>query len=128
MTEIDLNSLLKQSMTKENLDTLLKDWGKYNQIFDRVNETLTKLEKLGILPAIIRVAGKRAGIENIDAPLRNEMAVIAISPVHRSFFELCNQLQNNDIFQLMNLVLNAQKQSQINEKDKGNDKVQGDEK
>ena len=100
-----LNTVLDKALDKDNLDKLLKDWDRYNKIFDRVNETINKLDKIGLLPAIVRAVGKKYDIPDIEQPLHNPLNIIAQSPIHKLLFEEMNQIPEPQIKEMYNQAL-----------------------
>lgn len=108
-----LSQVLNAALTKDNLETLLKDWDRYNKIFDRVNETITKLDRIGILPAIIRGVGKKYDIADIDKPLNDSLMIQAASGIHKLFFSELNQVPEDIVKQMYQQALKASDSASI---------------
>lgn len=107
-----LSQVLNAALTKDNLETLLKDWDRYNKIFDRVNETITKLDRIGILPVIIRGVGKKYDID-VDKPLNDPLAIQAASSIHKLFFSELNQVPEDIVKQMYQQALKASDSASI---------------
>jgi len=102
-----LSDVVAKAATPENLDKLLKDWDKYNKIFDRVNDTIEKLNRLGLIPAIVRGIGKKYEIPDIDKPLSDPLAISAASPIHKLFFSELNNVPEEQIKEMFKQVMHA---------------------
>lgn len=76
----------------DKLGNVLKEVEKYEKILDKVSGITMRLNRIGVLPAILRIAGQKSGIENIDAPLpqASELSVVAASPTHLLMFKELN--------------------------------------
>ena len=68
----------------DKVGDVLKEFEKYEKILDKISGITMRLNRIGVLPAIIRVAGVKSGIKNIDAPLpqQSELSIEAKSPAH----------------------------------------------
>lgn len=121
--EVSLGSLL-QGMDVNKLDSVLSTISKYEKIFDKVSGMITKLDKIGVIPAIIRVAGNKANIPDLDKPLVDPLSIHATTGTHHVFFAELNKLPENiiaDMYKQM-LVMAAQSEAEtvkVKEKDEG---------
>ena len=115
-----LSQVIAQAATPENLDKLLKDWDKYNKIFDRVNETIEKLNRLGLIPAIVRGIGKKYEIADIDKPLSDPLAISAASPIHKLFFSELNNVPEEQIKEMFKNAMHAAEEHEHKEANGGN--------
>jgi hypothetical protein len=109
--EVSLGSLL-QGMDIDKVDGMLNTLTKYEKIFDKVSGLVTKLDKMGVIPAVIRVAGVKANIPDLDKPLVDPLSVHATTGTHHVFFAELNKLPENiiaDMYKQM-LIISAQKQ------------------
>lgn len=93
---IGLGSLLKDTKP-EDLDKFLSTFTKYERIFDKAMGMIEKLDKMGILPAAIRTAGVKAGIQDVDRPLKNPLGMVATSPTHYEFYRFLNKIPSDKI-------------------------------
>ena len=110
--EVSLGSIL-QGMDIDKVDGMLSTLTKYEKIFDKVSGLVTKLDKMGVIPAIIRVAGNKANIPDLDKPLVDPLNVHASSGTHHVFYAELNKLPEkiiSDMYKQM-LVLAAQAES-----------------
>lgn len=71
----------------------LKEFEKYEKLLDKVSGITMRLNRIGVLPAILRIAGQKSGITNLDAPLPkvSELQIIAASPMHLLMFKELNK-------------------------------------
>ena len=85
---------MMQNMDVDKVGSVLKEFEKYEKLLDKVSGITMRLNRIGVLPAIIRIAGVKSGVQNLDAPLpkQSELSIEAKSPVHLLMFkELNNQ-------------------------------------
>jgi hypothetical protein len=85
---------MMQNMDVDKVGSVLKEFEKYEKILDKVSGITMRLNRIGVLPAILRIAGQKSGIENLDAPLpkQSPLSIDAKSPMHLLMFkELNNQ-------------------------------------
>lgn len=78
----------------DKVGKVLKEVEKYEKILDKVSGITMRLNRIGVLPAVLRIAGQKSGVTNIDAPLprQSELSIDAKSPMHLLMFkELNNQ-------------------------------------
>ena len=76
----------------DKVGNVLKEFEKYEKLLDKVSGITMRLNRIGVLPAILRIAGQKSGIENIDAPLpqASELSIDAASPTHLLMFKELN--------------------------------------
>lgn len=115
--EISLGSLM-QDMDVDKVDGFLKTISKYEKIFDKVSAMFTKLDKMGVVPAIIRVAGNKANIPDIDKPLNNPLSIQATTGTHMMFFKELNAIPENVISEMYQQMLLAAAKAKAKDKDK----------
>ena len=107
--EVSLGSIL-QGMDIDKVDGMLSTLTKYEKMFDKVSGLITKLDKIGVIPAIIRVAGVKGNIPDLDKPLVDPLSVHATTGTHLVFFAELNKLPENivaDMYKQM-LILSQQ--------------------
>lgn len=99
-----------QNVDVDKMGNVLKELEKYEKIFDKVSGLITRLDKTGILPAILRIAGQKSGIENIDAPLpqKNPLSIDSNSPAHLMMFQELNKLSPEQIQGMYKQALEAE--------------------
>lgn len=110
--EVSLGSLI-QGMDIDKVDGMLSTLTKYEKIFDKVSGLVTKLDKIGVIPAIIRVAGVKANIPDLDKPLVDPLSVHATSGTHHVFFTELNKLPENIIADMYKQMLVMAAQAEI---------------
>ena len=101
----------------DKVGKVLKEVEKYEKILDKISGITMRLNRIGVLPAVLRIAGQKSGIKNIDAPLpqQNPLNIDAASPMHLLMFKELNTQPEEVISNLYkNAVLVGAKQ----EKDK----------
>ena len=109
---VNLLSMLND-VDVDKVGNVLKEFEKYEKLLDKVSGITMRLNRIGVLPAIIRIAGQKSGVQNIDAPLpqQSALSIDAKSPIHLLMFkELNNQPENviSDLYK--NAVLASEKQ------------------
>ena len=76
----------------DKVGSVLKEVEKYEKILDKVSGITMRLNRIGVLPAILRIAGQKSGVQNIDAPLpqQSALSIDAASPMHLLMFKELN--------------------------------------
>ena len=76
----------------DKVGSVLKEFEKYEKLLDKISGIIVRFNRIGVLPAIIRIAGQKSGIQNIDAPLprQSELNIEAKSPMHLLMFKELN--------------------------------------
>lgn len=97
MEEENLLSMLN-TVDVDKVGKVLAEFEKYEKLLDKVSGITMRLNRIGVLPAIIRIAGQKSGITNIDAPLpqQNPLSLDAASPTHLLMFKELNK-QNEEV-------------------------------
>jgi len=98
---VNLLSMLND-VDVDKVGNVLKEFEKYEKLLDKVSGITMRLNRIGVLPAIIRIAGQKSGIQNIDAPLpqQSELSIEAKSPIHLLMFKELNSQPENVISDL----------------------------
>ena len=97
----------------DKVGSVLKEFEKYEKILDKVSGITMRLNRIGVLPAILRIAGQKSGIENIDAPLpqQSPLNIDAATPMHLLMFKELNEHPEAVISELYkNAVIAGEKQ------------------
>lgn len=101
MTEEGSQNLLDimSNVDVDKVGNVLKEFEKYEKILDKISGITMRLNRIGVLPAILRIAGQKSGIENLDAPLpkQSPLNVDAASPMHLLIFKSLNKQPENII-------------------------------
>lgn len=79
-----------------DLDSFLSTLSKYERLLDKVMSIYNRLDRSGVIPVILRIVGKKAEID-VDKPITNPLNIVAKSAVHKAFFEMMNDLSEEDI-------------------------------
>ena len=96
----------------DKVGSVLKEVEKYEKILDKVSGITMKLNRIGVLPAILRIAGQKSGVKNIDAPLpqQSPLNIEAASSIHLLMFKTLNKQPEEIISELYeNAVLTSAK-------------------
>ena len=93
----------------DKVGDVLKEFEKYEKILDKISGITMRLNRIGVLPAIIRIAGVKSGIKDIDAPLpqQSELSIDAKSSMHLLMFTELNKQPEaviNEMFKQMVLA------------------------
>ena len=104
---------MMNSIDVDKVGSVLKEFEKYEKILDKVSGITMRLNRIGVLPAILRIAGQKSGIKDIDAPLpqQSALSIDAASSMHLLMFkELNTQTESviNDLYK--NAILAGEKQ------------------
>ena len=105
----------------DKVGKVLKEVEKYEKILDKVSGITMRLNRIGVLPAILRIAGEKSGIKNIDAPLpqQNPLSIDAASPMHLLMFKDLNKQPEDVINELYkNAILAWGKKEKEEKKEK----------
>ena len=83
---------MMQNMDVDKVGSVLKEFEKYEKILDKVSGITMRLNRIGVLPAILRIAGQKSGIKDLDAPLprQSPLSIDAASPTHLLMFKELN--------------------------------------
>jgi hypothetical protein len=120
--EMVQSGLARGEVNPDEIIKIIKNIEKYEALIDKVSGLIARLNRLGVIPAIIRVAGKKMDIPDIDKPIQNPLMIIATTPLHYTFYEQLNQLDEKQVKDVMitlqQLSLKAQKRMKREEKKK----------
>ena len=93
MTDIKLDELLSKASNDDFLGRILSDIEKYGSAFDKISALYDKLEKSGVIPSIIKIAGKKYDVD-VETPLRG---VTAPTDTHKAIFQELNGYNEADL-------------------------------
>ena len=105
---------MMNNVDADKVGNVLKEFEKYEKILDKVSGITMRLNRIGVLPAVLRSAGQKSGIQNIDAPLpqQSPLSIDAASPIHLMMFKELNAQPEAVISELYkNAVLASEKTS-----------------
>jgi hypothetical protein len=102
----------------DKVGSVLKEFEKYEKILDKVSGITMRLNRIGVLPAIIRIAGVKSGIQNIDAPLpkQSELSIDAKSSIHLIMFKELNNQPEEVISEMYRQMVLASAKTEPKEK------------
>ena len=83
---------MMQNIDVDKVGSVLKEFEKYEKILDKVSGITMRLNRIGVLPAVLRIAGQKSGIKDLDAPLpqQSPLSIDAASPMHLLMFKELN--------------------------------------
>lgn len=117
--DIDLLKIVSEA-DPEKVGGVLKEIEKYSDIIDKITGHIARFNRMGILPALIRVWGKKAGVEgDINAPLSSPLQLTAASPTHKLFFDELNEQAEEVIKSFLYQNMKAQIKAEQPVKSKG---------
>ena len=111
MTEPEENLLdMFNRVDTDKVGGVLKELDKYNKILEKISGITMRLDRIGVLPAILRIAGQKTGIENLDAPLpqKSPLSIDASSPTHLLMFRELNQQPEENIIAMFKEAIVAE--------------------
>lgn len=115
MEETDGLSLLKiaSEMNAEQVGGILAEIEKYSAIIDKISGFLTRLNRIGVLPAVIRIYAAKTGVSgDINAPLQHPLSVTAASSTHKFLFDNLNEQAEEVIKAFLQQGMKEQPQAQ----------------
>lgn len=101
MEEENLLSLIK-GVDVEKVGSVLKELEKYEKVLDKISGIVVRLNRIGVLPAVLRIIGQKSGIENIDKPLpqMNPLSVDAASSTHLLMIKEINKQSEENVSEM----------------------------
>lgn len=104
----------------DNMGKVLKELEKYEKLLDKVSGLTMRLNRIGVLPAVLRIAAQKSGIKNIDAPLpqQSPLAVEAASPTHLMMFRELNKQPEEAIAAMFKATIEAEVKAKQKDKKK----------
>jgi len=120
----DINLLkLVSEVNPEQVGGVLKEIEKYSETLTQISGIIARLNRIGVLPAIMRIAGKKFEIEgDINAPLQHPLQTIAASPTHKFLFDELNEQTEEVVKAFLHQSMQAQAQVKQPKKPKGKTK------
>lgn len=83
-----------QNVDVDKVGDVLKEFEKYEKILDKVSGIVMRLNRIGVLPAALRILGQKTGMKDIDKPLPqpSQLSIEAISPTHLMMYKEMNKV------------------------------------
>jgi hypothetical protein len=109
MKELDIDALLgamEKPTTGKNLNSLMEALGKANEMLTQVESLMTKFDKMGLKPLLVRGLGAKLGID-AESPLKSEQAIK--SPTHAKFIDALNLMSEDELKGQMEALERANK-------------------
>ena len=104
----------------DKVGSVLKEVEKYEKILDKVSGMIMRLNRIGVLPAAIRIIAPK-GVD-IDKPLptTNELTLIAKSPVHLLMYKELNEQPEGAITEMFkqSIILNEKAKKGVKKPEK----------
>jgi hypothetical protein len=97
MKELDIDALLgamDKPSTGKNLTSLMEALGKANELLTQVESLMSKFDKMGLKPLLVRGLGAKLGID-AESPLKCEQTIK--SPTHAKIIEGLNLLSEDEL-------------------------------
>jgi len=106
----------------DKVGNVLKEFEKYEKLLDKVSGITMRLNRIGVLPAIIRIAGQKSGITNIDAPLpqQSELSIEAKTSIHLMMFKELNKQPEDVISEMFKAAVLAGEKKDVSKKQSKN--------
>jgi hypothetical protein len=117
--EVNLLNLI-DNVNIDKLSSTLKEIEKYEKLIDKISGIITKLNNIGVIPAIVRIVGKKADVTNIDAPLPqiSPLSIEATSSTHLLLYKQLNEQSEENIANMFkNAVLIEQENLKLKEQE-----------
>ena len=103
----------------EKVGDVLNELSKYEKLLDKVSGIIMRLNRIGVLPAVMRIVGVKTGLgEEINKPLPqvSPLSIEAKSPSHLLLFkELNNQTEDTVTEILKQSVIAEAKAKEVKE-------------
>jgi hypothetical protein len=119
-----------EKVNVKNLDDVLGTISKYERILDKFLSLYGRLEKSGVINAVLRIAGKRSGVD-LDKPTIHPLSVVASTPQHKVLFDLLNSLAPQDVQNMYFAILQQMSvknkiQNEVNENERKDERNKED--
>jgi len=112
---------LIQGMDADKVGDVLKQFEKYEKVIDKASGMVMRLNRIGVLPAVMRVVGAKTGMgEEINKPLpqQSELEIKASSATHLYFYkQLNNQPEEAINKMLQQAIIEGEKQQRKADKE-----------
>lgn len=100
---------LVQNVKPGDMDSFLSTISKYEKLLDKGITIVEKLDRIGVLPAAIRMFGEKQGIKDIDRPLTNPLTLTATTSSHKLLFETLNKATEEQVIEMFKAASQAPK-------------------
>jgi len=107
----------------EKVGNVLNELSKYEKLLDKVSGIIMRLNRIGVLPAVMRIVGVKTGLgEEINKPLPqvSPLSIEAKSPSHLLLFKELNKQTEDTVTEILKQSILADAEAKA--KSKQNDK------
>jgi len=99
----NLLSMINQ-VDVEKVGNVLNELSKYEKLLDKVSGIIMRLNRIGVLPAVMRIVGVKTGLgEEINKPLPqvSPLSIEAKSPSHLLLFKELNKQTEDTVTEIL---------------------------
>ena len=109
----------------EKVGNVLNELSKYEKLLDKVSGIIMRINRIGVLPAVMRIVGVKTGLgEEINKPLPqvSPLSIEAKSPSHLLLFKELNKQTEDTVTEILKQSIVAEADAKAKSKSKQNDK------
>ena len=99
----NLLSMINQ-VDVEKVGNVLNELSKYEKLLDKVSGIIMRLNRIGVLPAVLRIIGVKTGVgEKLNEPLPqvSPLSIEAKSPSHMLLFKELNKQSEDTVTEIL---------------------------
>lgn len=127
------NTNLMKMLEDVNIDKLgntLKEIEKYEKLLDKISGLIMRLNRIGVLPAVLRIIGKKADVTNIEAPLPqiSPLSFEAASSTHLLLYKQLNEQPEQVIIEMLKQAILVEEREKTKRRGKKRKKEEIEEK
>lgn len=105
--EVNLLSLLND-IDVDKVGNVLKEFEKYEKILDKASGIVMRLNRIGLLPAVIRILGKDTPNLNEPLPQQSPLNIEAKTAMHLMMFQELNKVSEEVINKMYKSIVEAE--------------------
>ena len=118
----NLLSMINQ-VDVEKVGNVLNELSKYEKLLDKVSGIIMRLNRIGVLPAVMRIVGVKTGLgDELNKPLPqvSPLSIEAKSPSHLLLFKELNKQTEDTVTEILkqSIVADAETKAKIKQNDK----------
>ena len=120
----NLLSMINQ-VDVEKVGDVLNELSKYEKLLDKVSGIIMRLNRIGVLPAVMRIVGVKTGLgDELNKPLPqvSPLSIEAKSPAHLLLFKELNKQSEDSVTEILKQSVIAEAEAKAKAKSKQNDK------
>ena len=116
----NLLSMINQ-VDVEKVGSVLNELSKYEKLLDKVSGIIMRLNRIGVLPAVLRIVGVKTGLgDELNKPLpqASPLSIEAKSPSHLLLFKELNNQTEDTVTEILkqSIIADAKAKGKIAEK------------